>query len=793
MSSDNRPEIVLDGDVGPFRRKLREASADLKRFGKDGEQAVGGMAGPLATLQSKFVAIGAILAGGAVFKEAVAQAHQWNEASVDMAAAMGISATAAGDLKAALAEEGVEASAFMATAQKLATNLRNDEAALHAVGLATRDLAGNLRPLNELTVDAIELVGKYKAGTDRAIAASTLFGKGFEIAGDMAKINSALITENIARQRELSAVVTNESVAAFEQYDQAGKRVDAVMRALRQVIGTALMPVLAQLGNWFAAIGPAAVTVIRGALGGLLSLFWGLRTAAVITFETIKAAVFTVAEPIRAVGAAFIKLMQGDFKGAASEIMNIPAQLGAAWSGGWDNVVSEATKARDEIFNLFAQGTETTAPGRTGKSGSGLVRSAEKKEAADPSFMSHYEAELSQRKAVFEQENTLRQFSKEQELAYWRDIQQNLELTSKDRLTIAKRTATLELEIRRQSAKEQRDLDSLMVDSRRAAGLAQIQYEEQQANFARENGDLTKRQLLELEEQYARRRFEIEYQSLLERMELAKNDPNASSAELARIKEQMLEIERNYQMRRGELMQNQKQAGGMGGFFDDIGGSFSQMANTMLTSATTLRQSLGGIFQGIYQSFVSNMITKPLGEWLASQARMLAVKMGFVAQEKAIEAGASASTVAIKGAETTAVVGMNAAEAGTGAAASQASIPIVGPMLALAAMATVFAAVMAMGGKRKSAAGGYDIPKGLNPMTQLHEEEMVLPQKYANVLRGLAGGGEGAVSPAPTSVQHITISAVDARSFRDYLKSNSHALAPGLRQMARNFTPVKGR
>ena len=40
-----------------------------------------------------------------------------------------------------------------------------------------------------------------------------------------------------------------------------------------------------------------------------------------------------------------------------------------------------------------------------------------------------------------------------------------------------------------------------------------------------------------------------------------------------------------------------------------------------------------------------------------------------------------------------------------------------------------------------SAAGGYDIPAGVNPITQLHESEMVLPKQHADVIRGLAAGG----------------------------------------------------
>jgi len=40
-----------------------------------------------------------------------------------------------------------------------------------------------------------------------------------------------------------------------------------------------------------------------------------------------------------------------------------------------------------------------------------------------------------------------------------------------------------------------------------------------------------------------------------------------------------------------------------------------------------------------------------------------------------------------------------------------------------------------------SAEGGYDIPSGKNPVTQLHEKEMVLPKQQADVIRGLAAKG----------------------------------------------------
>ncbi len=71
--------------------------------------------------------------------------------------------------------------------------------------------------------------------------------------------------------------------------------------------------------------------------------------------------------------------------------------------------------------------------------------------------------------------------------------------------------------------------------------------------------------------------------------------------------------------------------------------------------------------------------------------------------------------------------------------------PIVGPPLAMAVRVMGYAAAgVVIGTTIASAEGGYDIPSGSNPVTQLHEKEMVLPRAQADVIRGLASNGGAA-------------------------------------------------
>ncbi|WP_337072649.1 hypothetical protein [Aeromonas veronii] len=139
-----------------------------------------------------------------------------------------------------------------------------------------------------------------------------------------------------------------------------------------------------------------------------------------------------------------------------------------------------------------------------------------------------------------------------------------------------------------------------------------------------------------------------------------------------------------------------------------IGESFGNALQGMVTGAQSFREALSNLFRQVADAFLQQMVIQPFQEWVETQARMLALKLGFVKQEQAIEQAASAQSVAQKSAETTAKVSMDAAQAGAGAAASQASIPIAGPALAIAAMAAMVAAVMALlGGIKKFAAGGF--------------------------------------------------------------------------------------
>lgn len=780
MANDNTAEMIVDGDVSPLRQKLRDAANDLRRFGSEGSASIEKIGGPLQSLQEKFIAVGAVLAGGAVFKAAVEQAASFTEESLKLGNALGTTATEASTFLAALADIDVSQEEFVSAAKNLSKEIKNNESGLQAMGLKTRDAAGQLRPLNQLVVEAVDVLNGYKAGTDRAIAGQVMFGKGFDINSNLTKLNSETLKENAELQGRLGLLVGQDSVQAFQAYDAAMDQANLTMKAGQVAVGNALLPALTKLAEWFVAIGPAAIVVIKGALGGLLAGFWALKNGVVVVWETINAMVVTVAEPLRALAAALYKFGTGDFKGAWSEFGKAGQTMVSAWKGALGEMAKSSQETRDKIWALFATGGPAAGPSTGGKSAGDLLKgdkTGKSKTAKDRQTEAEWEMEVMAWEA-----RTATALANEradaEAAAYERATKAADEWTAD--LDRANRAVA---ESAKKSAEQRAQIELLRYEGARNAELARIDAMQTLAQMELDMGQINNAEYLARLEQFNLQRLAAEQVYLDRKREIAAADPEQNPVELERIEQERQEIRRRYaaqglEIQRQAAIESQSIWANLG---DTMSGLWDKGIQAMLNGTLTWRNALQAIGAEVVAWFAKSVVGDQVKAWLAGKAQMILAELGFSTQKKAIDAAATATTIASKTTETTAIAANNAVQAGTGAAASQASIPIVGPVLALAAMAAIFAAVSALG-KRKSAAGGYDIPRGLNPVVQTHEEEMILPKKYANVIRDMAAGGAGQSGGGdPVAI---------------YARGDSDKLSVGdlkklLRQMGREFVDVR--
>lgn len=252
-------------------------------------------------------------------------------------------------------------------------------------------------------------------------------------------------------------------------------------------------------------------------------------------------------------------------------------------------------------------------------------------------------------------------------------------------------------------------------------------------------------------------------------------------------------------------------------FEDKFGGLTSRMSGlwdkgiqAMLNGTLTWKSAMNAIFTELAAEFIQNMVTAPLKKYMASLGPRLAAKLGLIKAETAAEvAGQTAQTGAVVAGETAkttatgvgvfARIGLKIMEtiksvmmsAWEAMAKTMASIPF---PLNIALGAAAFAGVAGIVSKVASARGGYDIPSGVNPLTQLHEEEMVLPKQHANTIRALgkslsSGGGigGGGGSSEPPVYFSPTIQAWDSKDVKRFMKKHGRELAESLSSFNRNF------
>jgi hypothetical protein len=303
-------------------------------------------------VQAPLLALSALVAGGAFFKDAIASANKLNGEALGLSKALGITGEEAATLRTALGDIGSDTDTYVDAFRKFARQIKTNEDGLKDMGIQTRDSNGNLRDSNTLFREALAVVGTYRPGLDQTTAAMTLFGKSVEDVYALQKLNNGIIDEAKEKNEALGLTLTQEGVAASKAYKFAMNDVGDVLEAVKNLIGKAVMPIFTDMAQYFATTGPAVLEIFKGALMGLVTTFEILRA-------TVKTVVAFIADELEGltsagglVGESFSKLFSGDFSGAAKAAQAIRA----TFANTWNNVKQDASDAFSEAISRTADG-----------------------------------------------------------------------------------------------------------------------------------------------------------------------------------------------------------------------------------------------------------------------------------------------------------------------------------------------------------------------------------------------------------------------------------------------------
>lgn len=810
-------DLEITGSPEGLEAALARAKSAVRGAVGDMESSFKGVQAAISKVQGIMLAFTAVLGGGAAFKAAVDATVNLSKESITLGRTLGIGASQASILKTALGDVYATTDQVTAATAKIAATLNKDEQAFTRLGVATRDSNGHFRNSLDILLDVNSKLSGLKEGTDRNVAGVQIFGKAWASMEPLIRLNAKAMEDAAAKAKALGLVVGQEDVEATTKYRAALNDAEDVMKALEKTIGDALLPSLTETAQWFSDVGPTAIRALKIVIAEISTVLIALVATFKGVYETMVSGVEQLMAVFVTLGRVISLALHGDFQGAK-----------AAWADGMDTIVSIGTTWADKMVTIQQQAASDVAdawekalnPKATTPvappGGGGTSETAESRKGA----ATGWQTGLDEAKAAWSEqqrlEGSFREFSKAQEIAYWQNILATQRASHQEQLAIRSKIAVLELamdkekfnaivenlkaeeaafkndgeaklELSRQVAERMRQAygddskeyaaarkdviaterqvteqtvqqQQIRTQSARDSALAGIDAEEAAAGERTSLNLATTGDLLAQEEDFENRRYQIKLQAAQENKLLAMDGGNP--VEVAQRQAEIEELERQHQARLRQIRSQEARESNKYWLAaqKQMEGGFKSAISSMLKGCTTLAQGIKQMTAAVVGAVI-DMISQIAAEWLVAQIAQLVAT-------KAATGGKIASY---------------AAEAGAAGTASFAGAPWPIDMGAPAFGASM-AALAGSYSAGLSASGGFEVPAGLNPVTQLHQREMVLPSHLADPLREMLGAG-GSGRPV-----NFNVSAVDTRGFEKLLARNARALTALVeKQMRQRF------
>jgi hypothetical protein len=799
MADSNEIVVQFKAVVADFLDKMGAAHKGTQAAAQKINEHVEGIGKGFEKLMSTLGAFTAILAGGAMFKEAISETIEWTGEVVNLSKKVGITTEAASGLNLALHHIGMTSEEYGGMVNKLTRQMRTNGEAFEEMGIQTRDSSGEWRNSQNVMLDVIEKLNGLKKGADLNVASQALFGGKIGDINKLLKVNADLIEEETRKAEKLNLVVGPDGAAQAREYKEAMKDLSADMLGLSVGVGSALIPTLSKLaenlatvlmplvkvvGTIFAALGDVfgilvdtvmdlwetissaikeafeplsnlfggdlftGANVLKAVLGVIETIIIGI-TLAVKMLVTIAVAAFQdMATAATGFGRALKAVFTGDFQGAVAAVKDANEKIEANNKKAMDKIVADATAANQKIQAVWAEKPEAKKSKEPSGNTVGGKDFKPHKEEKPESVMPAYAEELDALKdKILQESEFMVSMSKQQELEFWQGKLAIAGTSAEDLKKIHHQVVAAEQAVhtelmaqQKKDAAEARAMDAEDTNFRIQSSKIDLQTKKQQLAELAAAGQISReeelRQTIELRKEEAR----------LNKEALADELKNPDLTDLARKKINDKILLEDKKLAADTAALNRQVTAEATKLWTNLGKSIQSSLGNALSGIILQTQSVGSAIRSMFKS-VTDSLVKMLVEMGLEQAKQFLMRkmMGKEAAVSDITAGAGAYAV--------------------NAMSSVAAIPLYGWAMAPGVGAEAFGTAMGYLGSVFSAASGFDIPAGLNPMTQLHSREMVLPEEHADTIRNLRRGGGGDVNVHFHGV-------VDAKGFFD--KNQGH-------------------
>jgi TP901 family phage tail tape measure protein len=243
------------GSIFIDNEKANKSIDQTAKKGEDVVKALGSMVGTAAKWGAGLAA-GATVAVAGMF----ALANKTSEAASainDMSARTGISTKTLQELKFASDQAGVNFETVTGAVGKLTKVMSGAEEggdklkeAFDKLNIKTSDASGNMRKMDDIFPEVLKKLAGMKNETERNALAMTFFGKGaMELVPLLAQGEDGIkaLTD---KAHELGLVMSDEAIAANDEFGDTLDAVKASLGAVGAQIGTAVLPVFQEFLQW---------------------------------------------------------------------------------------------------------------------------------------------------------------------------------------------------------------------------------------------------------------------------------------------------------------------------------------------------------------------------------------------------------------------------------------------------------------------------------------------------------------------------------------------------------------
>jgi len=685
------------------------------------------------------VAVGVVTELGETVKELVAESAKMNDAAISLGERLGIASSDAQALDAALKEVGVSSDTYAGAAQRLLIQVKANEDALNAMGLATRDSNGELRSTGELMDSAIELLGSYREGTDRNTAALYMFGRGAGDAAQLMRLHSGAVEETKEKLQALGMTITTESVEAFKKYRAAQDDAGDVTEAITYMLGQEFMPVFTEVLQTIGEYGPEVVGSLKVAINALEIAFETLMYPLKMVYYTLDLTFQTIANTGARAIAVIVAAIHGDWVGAWELVKSIPQdtiggikEWGDSAQASFDRTTASIEKSVDAIRHW--KDLQGTPAGKEGPQG---TKSFETPETG--SQLKNMQGELTE---LLYQQQAYGEKAKEIEASYWRQKLGEAQVGSDDYKAILEKVYALENEGAEQARQNALRTDEETLKSREAMAEEAADHKEKMAAVAARNYEITKAQELQIDIEAEQEKYQAELEALQRQMQLQDLD----LAHRLEIQNRINLLTEKFNDRQAEMAEQlaHQQSNTFTNLGHHLSATLSNAFNQMASGTRRFFMILRGIWNSIVSDFIS-MTTKMVVEHALGERMKTALTEEGELERIGLKLWGSIQSLAISAAQAIKEIAIYAYTAMAGAYSAIASIPYIGPFLAPAMAIAAGAAVFAIGASIASASGGWMVPD--DTLAMVHKDERILPARYSAGLDAMvlnAGqGGDG--------------------------------------------------